>query len=108
VTLHADDRVLFLDIPSHEELAAIARILMHGVVVALGSREAVDRTRAAFAEFDNVMLIEADPQQIPWREDYFTKVVVPPHMESLLRSAAGEIRRVMTGNGELVSATRNG
>jgi hypothetical protein len=47
-TLRADDHVLLLDIPSTAELAAIARILVRGSLVALGSRDAVDRARASY------------------------------------------------------------
>src|SRR5947209_10941434 len=103
MTLRADDRVLFLDIPSAEELAAFARILIQGVVVAVGTRDAVDDTRAALADFENVMLIEAEPHQIPWREHYFTKIIVPPHMTAFVRSAALELHRVLAANGEIVS-----
>lgn len=101
-TLRADDHVLLLDIPSAAELAAIARILIRGSLVALGSREAVDRAREALAEFDNVLFLDASPAQIPWRSAYFTKVLVPPHFEPLLESIATELYRVMRPDGTLV------
>jgi hypothetical protein len=101
-TLRADDHVLLLDIPSTVELAAIARILIRGSVVALGSREAVDRAREAMAEFDNVLFLDASPAHIPWRDAYFTRVLVPPHFEPLLPSIAGELHRVMRPDGTLV------
>jgi hypothetical protein len=53
------------------------------------------------AEFDNVMFVEASPQQIPWREHYFTKIVVPPHMEAVLRSSGAELHRVLAPGGEI-------
>jgi hypothetical protein len=102
VTLHADDRVLLLAIPTPAELAALARTLSRGVLVALGPRDEVDNARAALTEFDNVMFIDAAPDRIPWRDQYFTKILVPPHMEAVLRSAAAEVHRVLAAEGEIV------
>lgn len=103
--LRADDHVLLLDIPSNAELAAIARILIRGSLVALGSRDAVDRARNAMAEFDNVLFLDASPSHIPWRGGFFTKVLVPPHFEPLLESIASEVHRVMRPDGVLVRTT---
>ncbi len=102
MTFRADDRVLFLTLPSTGELAAIARMLMTGVLVALGSRDEVQAARQAMAEFENVMFLDAPPDQIPWRDAYFTKVVVPPHLERILPSAAAEIHRVLSPGGEII------
>ncbi len=103
--LRSDDRVLLLALPSTEELAAMARILMHGVVVGLGDVAEVDAARKSLAEFDNVMFVEALPDHIPWRDAYFTKVIMPPHLESSLRSAAAELHRVLAPGGEIVRET---
>jgi len=105
VTLHADDRVLLLAIPSIADTAAIARVLIKGVVVALGSRDEVDRARAALAEFDNIMFIEAWPDRIPWRDQYFTKILVPPRMEPALRSIGAELQRVLAPEGQIIRQT---
>ena len=102
MTLRADDRVLLLDIVSIPEMAAMARILFQGSLVAMGAREQVDEARAALSEFDNVMFIEAPPNQIPWRNEYFTKVLVQPHMAVFLRSAGPELQRVLAPGGEIV------
>jgi hypothetical protein len=107
-TLRADDHVLLLDIPATAELTAIARILSRGSLVALGSREAVDRAREAMAEFDNVLFLEASPARIPWRDSYFTKILVPPHFEPLLESIAAELHRVMRPDGKLVRTVAEG
>lgn len=100
--LRADDRVLLLAIPHRDELAAIARLLMRGVLVALGTREEVDRARQEMAEFENAMFLEATPDKIPWRDAYFTKILVPPHLEPLLRGAGPELARVLAPGGEIV------
>ena len=99
----ADDRVLLLAIPSTGELASLARILIRGVVVAIGTREEVDAARAALADFDNTMFLEARPDEIPWQEGYFSKIIVPPHFESILRNSARELHRVLAPGGEIVS-----
>lgn len=100
--LRADDRVLLLAIPAKAELALLARVLSNGVLVAIGTREEVDTAREWMAEFDNTMFVEADPQQIPWRDAYFTKIVVPPQMEFAVRSAASELNRLLAPNGEII------
>lgn len=100
--MRADDRVLLLDVPSDAELAAIARILSQGVVVALGDAYNVDRARATFADFDNVMLIDRDLAPIPWRDDYFTLVIVPRHMQAEAAAARGELSRVIVENARIV------
>jgi hypothetical protein len=100
--LRADDQILLLDIPSRAELVSMARILMRGAVVALGSADEVDRARREMAEFDNALFLDASPAAIPWRDGYFTKVIVPPHLEPLLPQIAKEIQRVLRPNGTVV------
>ncbi|MFL6350312.1 MAG: hypothetical protein ACJ74Z_00465 [Bryobacteraceae bacterium] len=102
IQLRADDRVLLLGIPPASEITSIARELMDGVVVALGDREEVRAACVAMAEFKNVMFLEAVPDQIPWRAAYFTKIIVPPHLESLLPHAAAELHRLLAPGGQIV------
>jgi hypothetical protein len=102
IQVKADDRVLLLGIPPTNELTSIARALINGVVVALGDRDEVRAGCAAMAEFTNVMFLEALPDQIPWREAYFTKIVVPPHLETLLPHAGAELHRVLAPGGQIV------
>ncbi len=105
IQLRADDRVLLLAIPSTSELTSIAHVLMNGVVVALGDRDEVRAACAAMAEFKNVMFLEAPPDQIPWRAAYFTKIIVPSHLEGLLPYAAAELHRVLAPGGQIVKTT---
>lgn len=98
----SDDRVLLLAIPAPADLAAIARVLIRGVLVALGTGDEVDEARRSLADFENVMFLDASPEQIPWREAYFTKILVPPHLESLLPQIATELHRVLAPGGEIV------
>ena len=102
--LRSDDRVLLLAIPSRADLAVIARVLMGGVLVALGNAEEVDAARQSMADFENVMFLNASPEQIPWRDAYFTKILVPPHLASLLPHIAPELHRVLAPEGQIVSS----
>lgn len=105
--LRADDRVLMLAIPSRQELAGIARLLISGSLVALGTADEVDDARAKLAEFDNVMFLDARPDSIPWRDAYFTKILVPAHLEPLLRSAGPELHRLLAPGGQIVTARQD-
>ena len=106
--LRADDHILLLDIPSVRELQNMARILMRGSIVVLGSADGVEAARQAMADFDNVLFVDAAPDRIPWREAYFTKVIVPPHFEPLLPQISAEVHRVLRADGVIVRATESG
>ncbi len=98
----ADDRVLLLSIPPRDELAALSRILIQGVLVAIGTREEVDRMRALMTDFDNIMFIEAEAHQVPWREHFFNKIVVPPHLEGHIMRLSDELARLLVPDGQLI------
>jgi hypothetical protein len=91
-----------LAIPSQQEVARVAALLENGVLVALGGPDEVDAARAGLSQVENVMFLDARPDSIPWQEAYFTKIVVPPHLEALLRSSAAELHRVLAPGGEIV------
>jgi hypothetical protein len=101
----ADDRVLLLAIPGIQELAVLSRVLINGTAVILGTRDELEPVRHSMAEFGNVLLLEADPNRIPWRSAYFTKIVVPPHLERLLPHISSELDRVLAPGGEIVRST---
>jgi hypothetical protein len=104
LTLRADDRVLLLAIPPTAELTAMAHVLVTGSVVALGTPDEVDRARREMAEFDNVLFVDASPERIPWRDQFFTKVVVPPHLERLLPEISNELHRLLAPGGTVVNS----
>ena len=104
LTLRADDRVLLLAIPPVPDLAAMARVLITGSVVALGTPEEVDDARREMAEFDNVLFLEASPERVPWRDQFFTKILIPPHLERLLPEISNEIHRLLAPGGTIVSS----
>ena len=80
----------------------MARILIRGSVVALGTAEEVAAARARFAEFDNIMLLDAPPDRVPWRAAAFTKIVVPNQYERILPYLARELDRLLAPGGEIV------
>lgn len=100
--LRPDDRVLLLAIPSQDEIARLSGVLTVGLLVALGTAEDVDTARAGVARLENVMFLNARPDAIPWRDAFFTTIVVPPHLESLLRSSADELHRVLAPGGQII------
>ena len=103
--LEAEDRVLLLAIASKDELVTMARQLTRGVLVAIGSRDEVDQARESMAEYENAMFVEAAPDRIPWREAYFTKVVIPPHLDLMVRQMGPELHRVLAPGGAIVRQT---
>jgi hypothetical protein len=103
----SDDRVLSLAIPAPNDAAALGRLLMTGCLVAIGSADEVDEARRALSEFDNLMFIAATPDHIPWRDAFFTKILIPPQLQPLLPSLQNELLRVLAPGGEVVSAAEN-
>lgn len=95
----ADDRVLLLALPAVDSIAALGRILSHGVIVVVAPRDFVDRGREALAEFDNIMFIEAEGPRIPWRDAYFTKIVIDENW-----SANADVARVLAPGGTVIDS----
>ena len=107
LSLRADDRVLFLAIPPPQELAAVARILMSGCLVALGTADEVDEARRAMLDFENVMFVDASPGSVPWRDQFFTKIVVPSHLQRLVQESSAEMHRLLAPGGSLIQDIEN-
>jgi hypothetical protein len=105
--LRADDRVLSLAIPAYRDTAAIGRILSAGCLVAFGDRDEVDEARRLFSEFDNLMFLETSFEGIPWRNAFFTKILIPPHMTELAAALGADLQRVLAPGGEIVTTSEN-
>jgi hypothetical protein len=99
--IRSDDRLLLLAIPSAQELAALARVLTRGTLVAIGSREEIAAAQPSLIDFHNIMFLEATPDRIPWRGAGFTKILVPHHLEALLPHISNELQRVLAPGGEV-------
>jgi hypothetical protein len=91
-----------LAMPSHHELAAMGRVLPRGSVVALGMAEEVTKARQALADFDNIMVLDAGPDQIPCSDASFSKIVVPHQFERLLPHISHELYRLLAPGGEII------
>ena len=98
IELKPDDRVLILSITGLEYLSDLAGRLTDGLLVGLGSLDEVSTARRALASAENVMFHSASPEEIPWRDAYFTIVIAPPQQSAL---AEKEIRRVLAPDGVL-------
>ena len=73
--LEPDDRVLFLGVPDFGVIAACAARLTEGLVVAMGDDKAIREARKAGRDLDNVMFLPATPDNIPWGDGFFTRVI---------------------------------
>ena len=87
-----DDRVLFLAIPEISVIREMAAGLERGLIVVLGSDDEVRAARRECTGLENVMLVPATPDDIPWRSGFFTQVIDPrgqwPDPEKVAREVA--------------------
>ncbi len=96
-----DDRVLLLGIPQPEFIRKIAAQAERGVVVGLGTDDAVREARRLSSDVHNVMLVPAPTAEIPWQDQFFTLVIDPETEWSDADSTAEELARVMGPGGEV-------
>lgn len=75
IDVQPNDRFLLLSIPEPSFLAELAALLPAGLIVGLGAGEEVREARREARDLDNVMLVPAAPDDIPWRDSFFTKAV---------------------------------
>jgi SAM-dependent methyltransferase len=96
IDLKPNDRVLIVSLAGLEFVRELAGRVPDGLLVGIGTPDEVADARRALASAENVMFHAASPEEIPWRDDYFTVVIsVPP--ESPL--AEDELRRVLAPGG---------
>ena len=96
IDLKSDDRVLIFSIAGLEYLQELAGQLPNGLLVGIGNPDDVAAARRALASAENVMFHAASPDEIPWRDAYFTVVIAPLPRDPLAES---EIRRVLAPDG---------
>ncbi len=95
--LAPDDKVLSLGIPDSALVRAIAARLSRGVLVALDESEAVRAARREFRDLTNVMFVPGTPDEIPWQDGFFTRVVDTRNGEwARPQNVAAELKRVST------------
>jgi hypothetical protein len=70
-----DDKVLYLGIPDPAVVREAAARITRGVLVAIGDAEQVRASRREFRDLPNVMFVPGTPDEIPWRDGFFTRVI---------------------------------
>jgi hypothetical protein len=71
----ADDKVLFLGIPDVAVIRGVAARLTRGVLVAIDDAERVRAARREFRDLANAMFVPGSPDEIPWQDGFFTRVI---------------------------------
>jgi SAM-dependent methyltransferase len=104
LALRPNDRVLLLSIPEPAVVAEIAARLSAGVVVGLGGDEEVRAARRAARDLENVMFVPAPPEEIPWRDGFFTKVIDWRGGWQNPEQVAREVARVLAPGGQVYLA----
>lgn len=73
--IRPDERLLILGIPEPGEVATLASALSNGLVVLMAEGEDVYSARKAARDLDNVMVVPGTPDELPWRDGFFTRVI---------------------------------
>jgi len=73
--IRSDDRLLVLGIPEPDQVGVLARTVSGGLVVLMAQGESVYAARRAARDLDNVMVVPGTPDQLPWRDGFFTRVI---------------------------------
>jgi hypothetical protein len=93
--VRSNDRFLLLSIPQPSFIAQLAARLPAGLIVGLGPDEEVRAARCELREVDNVMLVPASPDDIPWQDGFFTKAIDLVGRWPQPERAARELARVL-------------
>jgi hypothetical protein len=95
--IRPDERILILGVPAPSFVLAVAQRLSEGLVVVIGNADAVCEARKATSHLDNAMFVPGTPDELPWRDGFFTRVIDTvgtwPDAERVL----SEISRVTKG-----------
>lgn len=95
IDVRPDDRILLLSIPEASFLTQLAARLPAGLIVGLGAGEEVSGARREVSGLDNVMLVPAAPDDIPWRDSFFTKAVDAAGRWYASAKTSAELARVL-------------
>jgi demethylmenaquinone methyltransferase/2-methoxy-6-polyprenyl-1,4-benzoquinol methylase len=102
--LQASDHVLELGCGDGWACRVMADRTPKGMVIGLDpSNDAVREARAKSTAYENLLFLWSDPEQIPWQEDFFTRVACLGSVEMLrdARKAFREAGRVLVPGGTL-------
>ncbi len=95
--IRPDERLLVLGFPDAELLTRLARSVPQGLLVVMGEHDAVRETRRLAAHLDNVMCVPGTPDEIPWRDGFFSRALDLVRNWPDAARVESEIRRVTTG-----------
>jgi hypothetical protein len=70
-----DDKVLYLGIPDAVTIRTAAGRLSAGLLVAIDEGDQVRAARHEFRDITNVMFVPGTPDEIPWQDGFFTRVI---------------------------------
>jgi hypothetical protein len=97
IDIQPDDRVLILGLAPADTMRSLATRVRRGILVGIGSEPGIYEARRALADLDNVMFVPAAERlEIPWRDEFFTKVIALEYAES-----GPEMLRVLVPGGAL-------
>jgi hypothetical protein len=83
IAVQPDDRVLVLGLAPSDAMRSLAQRASRGIVVGIGREPGIYAARRALADVDNVMFVPAAERlEIPWRDEFFTKVIALEFAES--------------------------
>lgn len=97
--LSSTERVLLVSAPEASLVIELARRLERGLVVGLGTPEKIAPLRRATRHLVNVMFQPGAPEEIPWRDGFFSAVVDLEGRWSDPDVAAREVARVLIPGG---------
>ena len=95
--IRPDERVLILGIPEPAIVSALAHRLDNGLLVAIGDGDAVREARKATRHLENVMFVPGTPDELPWSDGFFTRVIDTVGIWSDPDKVRREIDRVTKG-----------
>ncbi len=75
LAIRPDDRILLLSIPHIALIRELSARLTAGLVVGLGEGDEVYEARRQVADRVNVMFHPGPPEEIPFRDAFFSKVI---------------------------------
>lgn len=93
------DRVLLVSIPAIELVLELARRVEQGSLVGLGNPDEIQAARRATRHLVHVMFQPGSPEEIPWQDGYFSKVVDLRGAWRDPAAAACEVARVLAAGG---------
>jgi ubiquinone/menaquinone biosynthesis C-methylase UbiE len=104
MAIQPTDRILDLGCGDGWASRAMAALTTEGMVVGIDpSGGAIREARKLSANFENILFIQADAEENPWQDNFFSRAVMIDALHSLrdTRAALGHLYRVMSPGSRL-------